>query len=521
MLIGKRDERRDYWQNFFQTIFANLEEILIAADANSGKIEYISPNAERILGVRQEKEGAAAQTLNRIGLIPTPDLTILRSQKERELECYLTNIQTGETLWCKTCWSFLQTYGELGETLIINISERSRERACMDRIQEDLREAKRTSAAKSRFLTTISHDMRTPMNAIMGLTDLAIEHMEEQERVRDYLQRISRASTHLLELVNDVLDMERIESGRLTMERKAFGMTEMLQDVADLIHAEASVKAQLMGTEWKLEHNRVMGDPVRIRQVLINILSNAVKYTQRGGKLLFQLKEIHSTDALATYMIKVYDNGYGMSETFQQILFEPFAKEHSAESEGVEGTGLGMSITKSLVDLMGGELSVESRLGEGTIVTVNLTLELAAQEWTEFGSSEKTSAAWHCKGRHILLVEDNEITADVLKDILELMEAQVRWARNGQQAVEIIAEEGSCYDLILMDIQMPVMDGYEATRRIRKMAGWGRDIPIIALTGNAFMEDIKASREAGMNCHLSKPIKKNELEQVLRAILDD
>lgn len=359
------------------------------------------------------------------------------------------------------------------------------------------------------------------MNAIMGLTDLAIEHMEEQERVRDYLQRISRASTHLLELVNDVLDMERIESGRLTMERKAFGMTEMLQDVADLIHAEASVKAQLMGTEWKLEHNRVMGDPVRIRQVLINILSNAVKYTQRGGKLLFQLKEIHSTDALATYMIKVYDNGYGMSETFQQILFEPFAKEHSAESEGVEGTGLGMSITKSLVDLMGGELSVESRLGEGTIVTVNLTLELAAQEWTEFGSSEKTSAAWHCKGRHILLVEDNEITADVLKDILELMEAQVRWARNGQQAVEIIAEEGSCYDLILMDIQMPVMDGYEATRRIRKMAGWGRDIPIIALTGNAFMEDIKASREAGMNCHLSKPIKKNELEQVLRAILDD
>lgn len=521
MLIGKREERRDYWQNFFQTIFANLEEILIAADANSGKIEYISPNAERILGVRQEKEGAAAQTLNRIGLIPAPDLTILRSQKERDLECYLTNIQTGETLWCRTCWSFLQTYGEQGETLIINISERSKERASMDRIQKDLQEARRMSAAKSRFLTTISHDMRTPMNAIMGLTDLAIEHMEEQERVREYLHRISRASTHLLELVNDVLDMERIESGRLTMEHKAFRMKELLRDVADLVQAEASVKSQRMDTDWNLEHNWVMGDPVRIRQVLINILSNAVKYTQRGGRLLFQLREIHSADAFATYRIKVHDNGYGMSETFQQILFEPFAKEHSAESEGIEGTGLGMSITKSLVDLMGGELSVESRLGEGTTFTVNLTLETAGQKQTETEKREESVAAWSCNGRHILLVEDNEITADVLKDILELMEAQVSWAKNGQQAVDIIAKEGNLYDLVLMDIQMPVMDGYEATRRIRKMGGRGSEIPIIALTGNAFMEDIKASREAGMNCHLSKPIKKNELEQVLRAILSD
>lgn len=520
MLIGKRENRRDYWQNFFQTILASLEEILIAADVDSDKIEYISPNAERILGVRQEKDGAAAQLLKRIGFITAPDLTILRKQKEQELECYLTNIQTGEALWCRTYWSFIQLYGDTEEKVIVNISERSKERSNMDRIKEDLREAQRTSAAKSRFLTTISHDMRTPMNAIMGLTDLAIAHMEEQEKVRDYLQRISRASTHLLELVNDVLDMERIESGRLTMEHKTFSMTELLKDVADLIQAEAAVKAQIMNTEWNLQHNRVIGDPVRIRQVLINLLSNAVKYTQRGGRLFFQLKETCSDGDTADYRIKIYDNGYGMSETFQQILFEPFAKECSAASEGVEGTGLGLSITKSLVDLMGGGLSVESRLGEGTIFTVNLPMEIAKQEEILPEKTENTGR-YHCNGRHILLAEDNEITADVLTDILELMGVQVKWAKNGYQAVELFLQEDSRYDLILMDIQMPIMDGYEATRQIRRLSKKGAEIPIVALTGNAFLEDIKASQDAGMNCHLSKPIKKKELEQVLQTILED
>lgn len=520
MLIRKREYRKDYWKNMFQTIFANLEEILIAADAASGNIEYISPNAEHILGVRQEREGAAANLLKQLGLIEAPDLTLLRGREIQRTESYLTNIQTGEPLWCRSYWGFLQLYGDSNEKVVINISDRSKEKGTMEQIQRDLKEAKRSNAAKSRFLTTISHDMRTPMNTIMGLTELAIEHIDERERVRDYLHRISSASTHLLDLVNDVLDMERIESGRLNMEYKTFSMMKLLKDVADLIQSQAADKMQIMETEWNVEHDSLIGDPVRIRQIIINILSNAVKYTQRGGSLFFQVKELYDSGAHTCFKIKIHDNGYGMSETFQQIIFEPFAKERSQASEEIEGTGLGMSITKRLVDLMGGTLSVESRLGEGTLFTVEVPLEIG-QEEIGYQEEMNTRREYDCGGCSVLLVEDNEITADVLRDILELMNAKVRWAENGQRAVEIFEKEGQNYDLILMDVQMPVMDGYDATRQIRKGSPQGAGIPIVALTGNAFREDVQASREAGMDWHLSKPVKKKELEHLIQKILDN
>ena len=405
------------------------------------------------------------------------------------------------------------------EKIIINISDRSRERASMDRIRQDLQEAQRSSAAKSRFLTTISHDMRTPMNAIMGLTDLAIEHMEEQEKVQEYLYKISRSSTHLLELINDVLDMSRIENGKMTMEYKAFSLTGLLQDVQGIIHTQADLKMQHLDVDWDLKHDMIIGDPVRIRQVLINILSNAVKYTQRGGHLVFQVRETGSSESLGDYEIKVYDNGYGMSESFQQIIFEPFAKEQTSDTEEAEGTGLGMSITKSLVDLMGGNLAVESRLGEGTVFTVHLPLGIQCGSVPNKESYIKEHN-FDCKGKKMLLVEDNEIIADVLNDILELMGAEVVWKNDGEKAVQEFAKNGSDYDLILMDVQMPIMDGYEATRRIRALSEKGANVPIIALTGNAFTDDIQASKEAGMDHHLIKPVKKKELEQIIHQLLE-
>ena len=521
MLIGKKDLQIDYWHNFYRTVFANLEEVLIVADVVSDQVEYISPNGERVLGIRQDDQVSASCLLKQIGLLERPDLTILKNRKEQEEERYLMELQSEEDLWCRCCWSFLQGYSDKHEKLIVNISDRSKERASMDRIRQDLQEAQRANAAKSRFLTTLSHDMRVPMNAIMGLTDLAMEYGEEQEKVQEYLYKISRSSAHLLELINDVLDMSRIESGQMILEYRSFSIREMLRNVMAIIQPQSEAKMQTLDTDWAFEHDRVTGDPVRIRQILINILSNGVKYTQRGGNIFFQVKETgireRNGSTYAVYQIKVYDNGYGMSESFQQMIFEPFAKERRAKSEEIEGTGLGMAITKRLVDAMGGTLALESRLGEGTIFTIGLPLKLQEEAAREQAVLSDKSCSFN--GIRVLLVEDNEITADVLSDILELMGLRVIRAENGEKAVRIFEKEGDSFDLILMDVQMPVMDGYEATRRIRGMKGKGRTIPIAALTGNVFSEDIQASREAGMDCHLSKPVKKKELERVLTQLL--
>lgn len=527
MLIRKNEKQTDYWKKFFQTVFANLEEVLIAADVDTDRLEYISPNAERLLGVRQEEQASAGYLLRQIGLAESGDLAIFRRKDSGEEERYLINIQTGSELWCRCCWSFLRAFPNEEEKIIINISDRSKERASMDRIRQDLQEAERSNAAKSRFLTTISHDMRTPMNAIMGLTDLAMEHMEEQEKVQEYLYKIAKSSTHLLELINDVLDMSRIESGRLTLERRSFALNELLEDVIDIIRPQAEAKMQLVETNWNIFCPKVTGDPVRIRQVLINLLSNGVKYTQRGGRIVFQLDQRRKEDSQAKatqgeLRIQIYDNGYGMSETFQQIIFEPFAKENTERSQEIEGTGLGMSITKSLVDLMGGNLSVESRLGEGSTFTVDIPLELRYDDKAQEGEKCGEVQEFDCSGYRILLVEDNEMTADVLTDILELMGAEVDWAGNGEQALQAFAERPPhTFDVILMDVQMPVMDGYEATRKLRAMSEEGERVPIVALTGNAFTEDIQASQSAGMDHHLTKPVKKKDLEIVLRQVLGE
>lgn len=528
MLIRKNEKQADYWKKFFQTVFANLEEVLIAADVNTDRLEYISPNAERLLGVRQEEQASAGYLLRQIGLSESRDLTMFRRGGSGEEERYLINVQTGGELWCRCCWSFLRAFPNEEEKIIVNISDRSKERASMDRIRQDLQEAERSNAAKSRFLTTISHDMRTPMNAIMGLTDLAMEHMEEQEKVQEYLYKIARSSTHLLELINDVLDMSRIESGRMALERRFFDLNQLLEDVMDIIRPQAEAKMQLVETNWNIFCPKVTGDPVRIRQVLINLLSNGVKYTQRGGRIVFQLDqhcegEPQAKKSRGELRIRIYDNGYGMSETFQQIIFEPFAKENTQRSQEIEGTGLGMSITKSLVDLMGGKLSVESRLGEGSIFTVDIPLELRYDDKAQEGKqSEEEVSGFDCGGYRILLVEDNEMTADVLTDILELMGAEVDWAGNGEQALEVFAgRPPRTFDVILMDVQMPVMDGYEATRKLRSMSEEGGRVPIVALTGNAFTEDIQASQAAGMDHHLTKPVKKKDLEAVLRQVLSD
>lgn len=524
MLRRKKERGSALGYECMDAVFDSPEDVLIAADRRSLNIEYISTGGEELLGIQnQDIEGCVFTLLDRVG-IPQEILEAMRlGSGACESECYLNNLRTGQAFWCKCSWRRAVPFDGSEEKLIFRISDHSKEKALLDEIRQELSEAKRSNNAKSRFLSTVSHDIRAPLNAIIGLTDLAIEHKEDGEKVQGYIHKIFRSSNYLLSLLNDVLDMSRIESERMSLDYESFQMSALLESVTDIIQTQAEDKNQELETEWIIVHDNVNGDAVRIKQILINLLSNAVKYTPDGGKLFFQavetLAKTDRDDMYVTYQMKVFDNGYGMSEEFLKVIFEPFEKERNGVYGGVEGTGLGMAITKSLVELMGGKISVESKLGEGTVFTVNLPLQLQLQETADMGrtnlaSSEKDDLT----GLRILLVEDNELTAEVLKDILELTGCKVEWAGNGLEAVDLFRLKGEAFDAVLMDVQMPGMNGYEATKRIRRMSDAGASVPIIALTGNAFIEDIRASKEAGMDRHISKPVQRRELAKVLREV---
>ena len=524
MLRRKKEQESALGYECMDEIFDSPEDVLIVADRLSLNIEYISTGGNALLGIQNaDTEGCVFTLLDRVG-VSQEILEAMRLGSEPfESECCLTNLRTGQAVWCKCRWRLAFLFDSSEEKLIFHVLDYSKERALLDKTRQELLEANRSNDAKSRFLSTVSHDIRAPLNAIIGLADLAIEHKEDGEKVQGYIHKIFRSSNYLLSLLNDVLDMSRIESERMSLDYESFQMSTLLESVTDIIQTQAEDKNKELETELIIVHDHVNGDAVRIKQILINLLSNAVKYTPEGGKLFFQAVETVAKtgedDMYVTYQMKVFDNGYGMSEEFLKVIFEPFEKERNGVYGGVEGTGLGMAITKSLVELMDGKIFVESKLGEGTIFTVNLPLQLQLQETADMGrtslaSSEKDDLA----GLRILLVEDNELTAEVLKDILELTGCKVEWAGNGLEAVTSFRLKGEQFDAVLMDVQMPGMNGYEATKQIRSMSDAGASVPIIALTGNAFTEDIQASKKAGMDRHISKPVQRRELAKVLREV---
>lgn len=405
------------------------------------------------------------------------------------------------------------------------------ERRTKRELENALARAEDANRAKSDFLSTMSHDIRTPMNAIMGMTALAMAHLGDQERVADCLQKISISSRHLLSLINDILDMSKIESSQITLNRMRISIHEMLGQLSAIM----SSQARAAGLEFRIQageiaHPCFYGDALRINQILINILSNAVKYTPEGGRVDFEAEEIPAADGrCARYRFTVRDTGVGMTEEFLKHVFEPFTR--SRQTTRVEGTGLGLSITKGLVNLMGGAISVESRLHQGTVFQVELEGEIA--EPGGEGGAEREGGPDGRQyadevnrrtfgGRLFLVAEDNEINAEILCELLSMYGAKTVVRQDGAQAVRAFAEAApGTYDAILMDVQMPEMNGYEATRAIRSMerpdAGV---IPIIAMTANAFAEDVKAAMEAGMTAHVAKPIDVEILRGSLRNVLN-
>ena len=410
-----------------------------------------------------------------------------------------------------------------------NPSEKKTQNQLENKVEKETKE-NQFNRAETIFLNSISHDIRTPLNVIIGYTALASAHVNEAQEVKKYLSKIETASNHLLLLINDVLDMSHIESGTLKLEHAPVYLPDVLEDLKSIVQTDISAKQLEFHVDTKnMVHKNVITDKLRLNQVLLNILENAVKYTRPGGKICFQIQELKGQEpGLAKYEFRVKDTGIGMSEEFIEHIFEPFSREQTSTVSGIEGMGLGMAIVKKIVDRMGGTIAVKSRQGKGTEVTVILPFKVNSQVvecetkvLKKPGQmkilSERENSENLFKGKKILLAEDNELNREIAVELLKEEGFILDTAEDGTIAVEKMrtAKPGQ-YDLILMDIQMPIMDGYEATRQIRKLKNpETANIPIVAMTANAFEEDRQKALEAGMNEHVSKPI---DMERLLEAV---
>ncbi len=662
---AKKDREMQYQEQTFRifTTFLsdNVDDIYMMVDAGGEKAEFVSSNIERILGISQQDVMNEVRQLGRASYvtgksIERSDLAALEPGMSLEqMETERTHQKTGERKWFRESVYCVLVQGT--KKFVVYISDRTKEKQIQNTLSEALNIAQTANKAKSAFLSSVSHDIRTPMNAIIGFIPLLQEEADNVEHVREYTRRISDASQHLLELINDVLDMNKIESGSAVLNISELNLAQMIDEVNTIIRPQTNAKRQkfeIVTTSLTNEH--LLGDKLRINQILINILSNAVKYTPDGGNIRMVVDELNQVDAsYSRIRFTISDNGKGMSEAYQKVIFEPFSREKTTLLDNTQGTGLGMSITKSLVDLMQGSIKVESRLGEGTTFVVELELrnqnrkddekfwskhkiarmliadasedichnivkkmagtgvevdyttngvtavemvqkkekegrpyDLLLLDWEipdidgpammreNKNNSEKkpmllfTSYDWgeieqktqeigsehflqkpffvsslkdailrvtgtgHKKllsddeknlmnGKRVLVVEDIDVNQLLLVKLLGTLGAECDIAENGEEAVKkYLNAPADRYAVILMDIQMPVMNGYEAARAIRASGVPGaRTIPIIAMSANAFVEDVRNALDAGMNAHVAKPIILEEFKRTLRKVMEE
>ena len=400
--------------------------------------------------------------------------------------------------------------------------QKKKELSQLNALEDAKRAAVEANRAKSSFLLNMSHDIRTPMNAIIGFTGLLEKHQEEPERRQDYLNKLKESSALLLGLINNVLEMSRIEKGHLDLDIQACGVEQMYDMFCSVFLDMMIQKGITFCHSMDVEHDFLFCDPIKVRDVVLNLLSNAYKYTPSGGKVELYIREVPcEEEGFAIIETVVKDNGLGMSAEFIPHMFEEFSREHNTTDVKVEGTGLGMPIVKNLLDLMGGTIEVESELGKGTTFKVYIKHRIAKKSDVINVDMPDVSDV-DFRGRRILLAEDNDLNAEITMEVLKDIDLVVERAEDGQRCVEMIdAAPAGYYDLILMDIQMPRMNGYEATRIIRQMKDKEKaNITILAMTANAFEEDKREAIESGMNAHLSKPIEVEKLIKTLKRSLN-
>ena len=385
-------------------------------------------------------------------------------------------------------------------------------------LENSAREAREANEAKTRFLFNMSHDIRTPMNAIMGFSDLLEKHIDEKEKVLDYINKIKSSSAFLLSLINYVLEMARIESGKVVLRTETRCLTELINSLTDVFEPEVRKKQITYSCKMDIKHQYVMGDETKVREIFINIIGNSLKYTQKGGMVSVKVTEIPSEkEGYTSYKIVIEDNGIGMSEEYLPHIFEEFSREKTSTESKVTGTGLGLPIVKSLVTLMGGSIEVESQLGEGTKTTVILPFQIASEKQImKEQQKDKKSCPQNLADKRILLAEDNDLNAEITMTVLEENGLKAERVADGRKCVEAVRKMPADYfDMILMDIQMPGLDGYEATKQIRHLGDSRAQIPIIAMTANAFDEDRKKSLDVGMNDHIAKPVDQETLFEIM------
>ncbi|MDO5304745.1 MAG: ATP-binding protein, partial [bacterium] len=376
--------------------------------------------------------------------------------------------------------------------------------------------AEHANRSKTRFLDNMSHDIRTPMNAIVGLTELMQHHLHEPEVLQNYIVKLQSSGHYLLDLINDVLDLSKIESGSLELQIEPMDLEKQIDQILTIIRPRIEKKKQNLIVDREYQKScRLMGDPIRFRQILMNLFSNAVKYTPEGGRITFRIQETVRKGKVQKYRFQIEDSGIGMTREFMEHIFDPFARAE-ADVKEIQGTGLGMAITKNIVDAMKGTIHVESTIGKGSRFDVEIPFELCQEKDTSEGKEEAVSL----RGMRFLCAEDDELNAEILGAMLELEGADCTIYENGKLLTEAFEKiRPGEYEAIIMDVQMPVMNGYEATRQIRNSKNpLGRNIPIIAMTANAFSDDIQRCLDSGMDAHLSKPLNMSELAETIGAL---
>lgn len=449
------------------------------------------------------------------------DTLMKRINEERSLSHEYLALKGG---WCSAIFipSKYDRNGNITNVIyaVRNVdNEKRRELEAKKALEEAYDAASHANAAKTNFLASMSHDIRTPMNAILGMTAIADANIDNKERVKDCLSKIKVSSDHLLGLINEVLDMSKIESGNFELMMEEINLSQLIDSLIVISKPLVEEKNHTLSVNMNnLKHENVIGDSARIKQVFMNLMGNAIKYTPDGGKVGLTVSEKETNNKrVGCYEFIFEDNGIGMSEEFIENIFDPFSRADDSQVKKIQGTGLGMSITRNIVNMMNGNIEIESKLGEGSRFTVTIFLKLShssdkAEEILEEKRQREIAisdfAEKDYSGKRILLVEDNNLNAEIAMEIIGMTGIEIEHVNNGLKAVEKIRQaEDGYYNIILMDLQMPIMNGHEATRKIRSLPGsYAKEVPIIAMTANAFAEDVQESKNAGMNEHIAKPL---------------
>ena len=504
----------------FSKLSVNVDDVFLMVDAKDLRVEYVSPNIEKLVGISEQQVFDDIHEIEH--LLRTDESEPILDQlsdilpgEQRLWDREYIHQITGEELWFRVAAFCTDIQGEA--KYILDLSDRTKDKKINQKLADAVHTAENANRAKTIFLNNMSHDIRTPMNAIMGFTDIAMKYHPKPE-VENCLQKIRESSEHLLTLINDVLDISRIESGKIKFAPISVDIVEVTDTVLSIMYGFLSNRNITFHTHLAIPETRyVLADAVRIREVLVNILGNAVKFTGDGGSITFTSDYLPGADD--RHMIvryRVTDTGVGMTKEFLKHIFDEFSQEESSARTHYKGSGLGMAISKRYVDLMGGNISVESEKGKGSTFTVELPLELTEADKVQKQASPGDST--DLTGVKILMAEDNDLNAEIAMVQLEELGIHITRASDGKEALKIFASnQPGTFDIIFMDIMMPKMNGYEATKAIRALQNRpdARTIPIIAMTANAFAEDVQASLDAGMNDHLSKPI---VMEEVIKAI---